>query len=130
MECKTESIGQYGQKSLLECVIKTSEDVAKPQIRLVSWKKAGADEEILGFLRGTTTQLPGYVFAESSWNNRNMNISLLITDTAVQDEGVYTCEVMTNSGGDIGQSRLKVTGESLQSWLTTNTTFWLHTERN
>lgn len=111
MQCKTENVGQYGQKSLLECVVKTSEDVADPQIRLVSWRKEGAEEALLVFYRGTTKQLSGYSFAEQSWNYRNMNVSLLITNTAVQDEGLYTCNVLTNIGDGFSHTRLNLTGK-------------------
>lgn len=111
VQCKTENVGQYGQKSLLECVVKTSEDVADPQIRLVSWGKEGAEEALLVFYRGTTKQLSGYSLAEPSWNDRNMNVSLLITNTAVQDEGVYTCNVLTNIGDGFSHTRLNLTGK-------------------
>lgn len=100
---------------MLKCMVETSEEVTDPQIRFVVWKKEESEEEVLVYERGKTTNLQGYEFAEASWNNRNMNISLLITDTTVKDEGVYTCSVMTNSGGDLhSQTRLKVTGTSLQ----------------
>lgn len=97
-------------------MVETSEEAIDPQIRFVSWTKEESEEEVLIFERGETTNLQGYEFAESSWNNRNMNISLLITNTAVKDEGVYTCSVMTNCGGGdrYSKTHLKVTGTSLQ----------------
>lgn len=113
MECKSENLGQYGQRSLLECVIRPTQD-SDVEIRIVTWKKEGAETPMLVFNRGETTLWPRSSFAEQSWNNRNMNVSLLITNTAVQDEGVYTCMVMTDSGDQTVHTSLKVTGESLQ----------------
>lgn len=102
-------MGQYGQQSLLECVVKTTRDDA--EIRVVTWKKEGADDPLLVFHRGE--MLPkGGTFAEPSWNARNMNVSLLISNTAVEDEGDYKCMVLTDSGEGSGKTSLKVTGES------------------
>ena len=114
MQCKTENMGQYGQQSLLECAVKTSQGVTDVVIRTVSWKKEGVDEPLLVFHKGQTIKQPRCSFAEPSWNNRNMNVSLHITNTAVEDQGVYTCVVMTDRGGETSETRLKVTGESLQ----------------
>lgn len=113
VSCMTEKEGQYGQSSLLECVITTSSVVIDPEIRLVSWRKTDDEEPLLVFYRGETRSLPGYSFAEPSWNDRNLNVSLLITNTTVQDEGAYTCQVMTNSGGETNTIFLKVTGRPL-----------------
>lgn len=107
---ETEKEGQYGQSSLLECNIKISSVVSDPEIRLVSWKKADDVEPLLVFYRGETKSRPGYSFAEPSWNDKNLNVSLLISNTNIQDEGVYTCQVMTTSGGDTKNIFLKVTG--------------------
>lgn len=126
MQCKTENAGRYGQHSLLECVIHTGQDVANAKIILVTWKKDGVEKPLLVFIRGKTTKQSRYSLAESSWNDRNMNVSLLIADTAIEDEGSYTCEVVTDSGHDITNTNLKVTGESLQPWLTAET--FLHRE--
>lgn len=111
VQCKDEQERQYGQKSMLDCLVIVSEEVADPQILLVNWKKEGAEEPLLLYDEGKTEHLPRFSFAESPWNNGNMNVSLLITDTAVQDEDVYTCDVMMISGGDSSHTRLKVTGE-------------------
>uniref|UniRef100_A0A3Q3FPX5 Ig-like domain-containing protein n=1 Tax=Labrus bergylta TaxID=56723 RepID=A0A3Q3FPX5_9LABR len=93
IHCKTQNIGQYEQESRLDCVIHYSKEVEDPEIC------------------GKLTSLPGYSFAEPSWNNKNVNVSLLIHKTAVKDEGVYTCYVFTNSGFNINQTRLNVTAK-------------------
>ncbi|XP_067436899.1 butyrophilin subfamily 1 member A1-like [Thunnus thynnus] len=100
VECKTENVGQYGQQSMLDCVVKTSEEVKEPKITVVTWKKKGSEDALLVFHKGKTTLRPGYKFAESSWNDRNMNISLLITNTMMVNSGDYTCLVFTDSGDD------------------------------
>ena len=114
VHCKTENVGQYGQQSLLECAVNTSEGVTDVVIRTVSWKKEGVDDPLLVFHNGKLIKKqPGYSFAEPSWNNRNMNVSLHITDTAVENQGGYTCTVMTDRGSsETSEISLKVTGES------------------
>lgn len=107
VECKDEKVGQYGQQSLLECVVKTLQNDA--EIRVVTWKKD--QTPLLVFNRGETQLQPGYSFAEPSWNVRNMNVSLLITNTAVEHQGVYTCMVMTDSGDGKSSISLKVTAK-------------------
>ncbi|XP_078136454.1 CD276 antigen homolog isoform X2 [Sander vitreus] len=116
VECQAENVGQYGQQSLLQCVIKTTQDVADPEIRVVVWKKEGLEKQVknnplLLFNRGEMNLKPGYSFAEPSWNERNMNVSLLITNTAVEQEGDYTCSVITNSGDGSSSTSLKVTAK-------------------
>ncbi|XP_068177609.1 butyrophilin subfamily 2 member A2 [Antennarius striatus] len=113
VECKTGSVGEYGQKSLLECVVKPSQVGAAPQIRMVAWKKDGFEEALLVFHKGKIiNQLEGYSFADPSWNDKNMNVSLLISDTTLQHQGSYTCEVATVSGpSEPGSSSLSVTAK-------------------
>nr|XP_029138483.1 neural cell adhesion molecule 2-like isoform X1 [Labrus bergylta] len=111
IHCKTQNIGQYEQESRLDCVIHYLEEVEDPEILVVIWSREGVEEPILKYENGKLTSLPGYLFAEPSWNNKNVNVSLLIHKTAVKDEGVYTCYVFTDSGYNINHTRLNVTGE-------------------
>ncbi|KAM9363150.1 butyrophilin subfamily 1 member A1 isoform 2-T2 [Symphorus nematophorus] len=111
VQCKSENMGQYGQKSLLQCVVRTTQEATDPQIRVVTWKKDGAEEALVVFHRGDTKRVPGFSFAEPSWGDKNMNVSLLITNTAAHDEGAYTCQVMTNSGSATNHTSLKVTAK-------------------
>lgn len=113
VECKAENVGHYGQQSLLECVVKTSSDVTDPNIRMVAWKKLTSPEDegdlVLGFNSGKLDRPKrGYRFAEPSWDEKNMNVSLLITNTAVADDGYYKCMVITDSGDDSIVTTLKV----------------------
>ncbi|XP_030582088.1 uncharacterized protein LOC115778170 [Archocentrus centrarchus] len=113
VECKTKNLGHYGQQSLLECVIQMSKDVQDPVIRVVAWKKLSSpgDEDgkiMLGYSKSSLQTTQGYRFAEPSWNERNMNVSLLITNTAVTDEGLYSCMVITDSGDHTSFTTLKV----------------------
>lgn len=118
MQCKTENTGQFGQQSLVECVIKTTQEVSNPQIRVVAWRKEGVKDPLLVFNKGEFEQKEGYKLAEPSWDKKNMNVSLLITNTAVEHEGEYVCMVITNSGDSTGKTNLKVTGET---WLRSET---------
>jgi len=118
VEVRAENVGKYGQQSLLECVYKPSEEAEDGQLIWVLWKKEGG-EDILFFHKGETTGESRYSFAEPSWNTTNRNVSLLITNTSVKDEGEYTCEMETERGHGTKETRLRVTGETLQPWLTT-----------
>ncbi|XP_067436928.1 CD276 antigen homolog isoform X2 [Thunnus thynnus] len=100
VECKTGNVGQYGQQSMLDCVVKPAEEIKEPKILVVIWRKKGSEDALLVFYKGETTLQLGYKFAESSWNDRNMNISLLITNTTMVDSGDYKCSVFTDSGDD------------------------------
>ncbi|XP_044201758.1 butyrophilin subfamily 1 member A1-like [Thunnus albacares] len=115
VECKTGNVGQYGQQSMLDCVVTTAEEIKDPKILAVAWKKKGSednsDKTLLVFHRGETTLQPGYRFAESSWNDRNMNISLLITNTMMVNNGDYKCLVMTDSGDEETETSLRVTAK-------------------
>uniref|UniRef100_A0A3Q1HDJ5 Ig-like domain-containing protein n=1 Tax=Anabas testudineus TaxID=64144 RepID=A0A3Q1HDJ5_ANATE len=109
VHCKAENIGQYGQQSLLDCVIHFTAEVSNPEIRIVAWKKVGA-EPVLIFNHEGLEDKKGYTFAEPSWK-KNMNISLLITNTDVKHEGDYECMVFTDSGDATGKTKLKVTAK-------------------
>ncbi|XP_026160208.1 butyrophilin subfamily 2 member A2-like [Mastacembelus armatus] len=111
VQCTTESVGQYGQQSLLDCNVKHAEELSDFQIRVVVWKKEGVDEPVLMFNKEEITSQPGFQFAEPSWNNRNMNVSLLITNIKVVDSGAYTCMVIRNTGDDMSDTNLKVTAK-------------------
>lgn len=113
VECKTKNVGQCGQQSLLECVVKTGEAVKDPTIRTVAWKKLTSPEDegdlVLGFHRGKLDRPKrGYRFADPLWDEKNMNVSLLITNTAVADDGYYECMVITDSGDNSIVTTLKV----------------------
>uniref|UniRef100_A0A3Q4N1J2 CD276 antigen homolog n=1 Tax=Neolamprologus brichardi TaxID=32507 RepID=A0A3Q4N1J2_NEOBR len=113
VECKAENVGQYGQHSLLECVVKKTTDIKDPKIRTVAWKKLTSPEDegdlMLGFNRGKLDEPKrGYRFAEPLWDEKNMNVSLLITNTAVAHDGYYECIVITDSGDDSIVTTLKV----------------------
>ncbi|XP_075946367.1 CD276 antigen isoform X2 [Anarhichas minor] len=108
LECKAEKLGQYGQQSLLECVINAPDD--NTEISVVTWKKAS--RPLLVFNKGEfPTQEQGYSFAEPSWTNTNMNVSLLITNTAVEHDGLYECMVWTDTGNGKNNTSLKVTAK-------------------
>lgn len=108
MKCNAENVAQHGGPSVIQCVVQTSEEVEDVTIRVVTWKKEGAEDSLLAYTHGNLEGQPGYRFAESSWGDKNMNISLLITNTAVTDDGNYTCMVITDSGDAESTATLKV----------------------
>ncbi|XP_056226767.1 poliovirus receptor isoform X1 [Seriola aureovittata] len=106
VQCRSEIVGQYGQQSLLQCVV---EPIDKDTtIRVVTWRKAGVKKALLVFHEMKTIQEPGFKFADPSWNNKNMNVSLLIANTEVASSGDYTCMVITDSGEGSSTVNLKV----------------------
>ncbi|XP_074521455.1 CD276 antigen homolog [Halichoeres trimaculatus] len=112
VQCKTETVGQVDQYSLLSCVVTTTKDVQDPEIQAVFWAKEGVEKPVLHFQEGVLTPSSSrYSLAEPSWNNKNMNVSLLIRKTSTKDEGVYTCMVYTDSGTNSGKISLKVTAK-------------------
>uniref|UniRef100_A0A3Q3EW06 Ig-like domain-containing protein n=1 Tax=Labrus bergylta TaxID=56723 RepID=A0A3Q3EW06_9LABR len=111
IHCKTQNFGQYEQQSRLDCVIHYSKEVEDPEIVVVTWSREGVEELLLKYNQGKLRSLLEYSFAEPSWNNKNVNVSLLIHKTAVKDEGDYTCYVFTDSGFNINQTRLNVTAK-------------------
>ncbi|XP_074550075.1 uncharacterized protein LOC141807768 [Halichoeres trimaculatus] len=112
VQCKAETDGQFDQYSLLSCVVNTTKDIENLEIKIIVWAKEGVKEPVLLFHEGVLTPSSSrYSLAEPSWNNRNMNVSLLIRKTATKDEGVYTCMVFTDSGTNNGKTSLKVTAK-------------------
>ncbi|KAK1885658.1 Programmed cell death 1 ligand 1 [Dissostichus eleginoides] len=109
VEVRAENVGKYGQQSLLECVYIPSQEAEDGKLLWVHWKKEFVD--ILFFHQGNTKAESRYSFAEPSWNTANRNVSLLITNTSVKDEGEYTCEMETERGHGIKKSRLRVTAK-------------------
>ncbi|XP_054460444.1 junctional adhesion molecule A [Anoplopoma fimbria] len=127
VKCKAENLGQYGGQTLLECVIKTTYD--DTEIRVVLWKNGS--HPLLIFNKGeTSVQEPGYLFAEPSWNFRNMNVSLLIANTTVEHEGSYTCTVMTDRGSGETSTSLKVSAKYNKPTITIPETITMNSEGN
>ncbi|XP_047433549.1 endothelial cell-selective adhesion molecule isoform X2 [Mugil cephalus] len=102
VKCSTESVGEHGHESLLNCVVETAAD---DQIRVVIWKKG--EEILLRYYDEELTLKPGYRFADPSWMNTR-NVSLLITNTVVTSEGEYSCKVHTYNGDDGSTVSFKV----------------------
>nr|XP_057947563.1 CD276 antigen homolog [Doryrhamphus excisus]XP_057947564.1 CD276 antigen homolog [Doryrhamphus excisus] len=108
VECKTYNVGQYGQQSMLDCWIATSKEVKDPTVKVVVWRKAGHPVLVFDVTIQTASR---FSFAKPSWSHKNMNVSLLIANTSVADEGEYTCMVITDSGKHSSSTNLKVTAK-------------------
>ncbi|XP_045547165.1 uncharacterized protein isoform X5 [Salmo salar] len=106
LECKEEYHGVYGQQSLLECIVKAVQNVT---ILTVTWKRVGGDALLLEYHKHVNTSTLGFKFAEPSWNKKNMNVSLLLTNTKMADKGEYECMVRTDSGDATATISLSVT---------------------
>ncbi|XP_055758774.1 uncharacterized protein LOC129836505 isoform X2 [Salvelinus fontinalis] len=108
LECKEEYHGVYGQQSLLECIVKAVQSVT---ILTVTWKRVGGDAILLEYHKHENASALGYKFAMPSWNNKNMNVSLLLTNTKMADKGVYECMVNTDRGDTTATISLSVTAK-------------------
>lgn len=92
---KPDMVVQYGTSTLLDCVVKT--DMLNVVIEIVTWKRNGVT--VLSFFdKNVKPRDPSYTFAKSTWNDSNMNVSLLITNTVLSHDGEYHCDVVTDSG--------------------------------
>ncbi|XP_008276696.1 CD276 antigen isoform X2 [Stegastes partitus] len=108
VECNAQTLGEHGHQSLLECFVKTTKEGADAKILVVTWTKEGVEKPLLVFHQGDVDAQKGYRFAEPAWDENNRNTSLLITNTAVTDDGVYSCMVITDSGDDEAHTSLTV----------------------
>ncbi|XP_037119157.1 nectin-2 [Syngnathus acus] len=111
VHCTNECLGQYGQPSVVECVIRMAPEAKDDSVRIVVWKRGGST--LLKFHNNQfdPTSPPGYSFAEPSWNSKSLNVSLLIANTSVINHGNYSCMVMTDSGSDNKSASLHVTAK-------------------
>lgn len=104
IKCQSSVVAQYGTSTLLNCVVKSNSPII-----FVSWKFHG--DSVLTFYNGVVESDPDYQFAESLWTGSNMNVSLLIKNTTLSHDGIYTCDVVA-SGGDAPTAKLDVTVKS------------------
>ncbi|XP_077428233.1 uncharacterized protein LOC144055792 [Vanacampus margaritifer] len=109
LDCKKENLGQYGQPSVVECMIKILHVVNDLTVDTIVWKKNGV--RVLQFHDNRLESTPGYSFAEPSWNNKSLNVSLLIANTNVTNHDNYSCMVMTDSGAANSPASLHVTAK-------------------
>ncbi|XP_076001377.1 CD276 antigen-like isoform X2 [Genypterus blacodes] len=111
LEVKAGNTVQKDHPSMLECTIKITKDVEELVILNVVWKKA--EKSLLLYDKGRISPAESrFQFAEPSWNNKNMNVSLLITNTKLTDAGEdYLCIVSTSSGVSKMGTRLDVTAK-------------------
>lgn len=109
LECDKTNTGQFGQQSLLKCVIKEP----AVNVRVVIWHKVGVNEEALLVFKGTVEkQVQGFRFVEPFWITNNPDLSMLINNTKMEDEGEYRCTVVTDAGEGEKITHLKVKGEA------------------
>ncbi|KAG7239254.1 hypothetical protein INR49_029395 [Caranx melampygus] len=104
VECTPDVVGQYGQPSLLKCIVKPT--VQDTTIRVVIWRTTGGKSVLV--YHESLPQNKSYQFAQESWTVKNMDVSLRIANTKVEDDGRYKCTVMTDSGEGSGEVNLKV----------------------
>ena len=117
VDCKTENHFQYGQNSILKCVIKPTKEATDAMITVVAWKKEG--KQLVVFRDNLqTVKDPHFRFSVQNLNGRSRDVSLIVRNTQINDQGVYECMVMTDSGEPVTvKINLTVTGEeSFTQW--------------
>lgn len=88
----------------------------------MTWTKNPGDvnnrEVVLSANSEESNTVDGYSLAENNWDNTNMNVSLRILHADEQHEGLYMCEVETNSGHvhTAELIRVMVTGKMLSKY--------------
>ncbi|XP_056136248.1 CD276 antigen homolog [Lampris incognitus] len=108
LNCKSENHGEYGQQSRVECIIQPKKEAEDPEIIMVTWKKDKDEHPLLLYKKGKTNCEQRYQFAEPEWNNKTMSVSLLVTNTMLEDTGQYRCMVITDSGDASASTELSV----------------------
>ncbi|XP_031419384.1 CD276 antigen-like isoform X4 [Clupea harengus] len=111
LECQS-STGHSGQPSKLDCVVKTKYNRT---ILKVYWKKDV--QHVLTFDGGINPENGRFQFADTNWRT-SKNISLLVKDTKVSDEGNYSCTVVTTLGPKKGYARFNVKAKYSQPEIT------------
>ncbi|KAK5602549.1 hypothetical protein CRENBAI_008987 [Crenichthys baileyi] len=113
MACGPTTKGQFNHQSMLMCVVRPKQNIANLEITLVVWRKKGLDDILVVFDRRSGNVVykrhQGYGLADPSLNT--MNVSLLINNTKLQNEGEYTCQVTTDSGTTTHTTKLEVTAK-------------------
>lgn len=108
---ETQSTTGYSAQSLkLGCVVKGLQG-NEVKIYKVFWKKN--DHILMRFdNRGFQTEDTRLQFADPNWM-KSKDVSLLVKDTKISDEGTYSFTVVTNRGFVQGIAKLVVKGRSL-----------------
>ncbi|XP_056441673.1 jupiter microtubule associated homolog 1a isoform X2 [Gadus chalcogrammus] len=94
LECNKHSHGWLGQQSLLECIVKGTVPIER--VTEIRWSYGTT--RLIIYQDGKLTSKQGFTLAEPSWNETNMNVSMLLNKTMKADIGNYTCIVNTNRG--------------------------------
>lgn len=98
---------QFGNRTLLDCVLRSTD--SEDRVREITWTFNG--KEVLEFYdRPVEPKDSRFQFAESlSLRNGAMNVSLLITNTWLNDTGDFSCAAVTEKGHNKAKVHLKVT---------------------
>ncbi|CAL8274596.1 unnamed protein product [Gadus morhua 'NCC'] len=94
LECNQHSHGWLGQQSLLECIVKGTVPIER--VTAISWSIGTT--RLIEYQDGIFTSKQGFTLAEPSWNETNMNVSMLLNKSMKADIGNYECTVNTNRG--------------------------------
>ncbi|MED6284081.1 hypothetical protein CHARACLAT_015612 [Characodon lateralis] len=113
MACESTTKAQFNHQSMLMCTVRPKQTIESLDIILVVWRKTGLDDPV-AVVDGRSGNveykgLQGYGLADRSLNT--MNVSLLISNTKLQHEGEYKCEVTTDSGIATHTTMLEVTAK-------------------
>ena len=110
LECNKHSHGWLGQHALLECIVKGTVPIER--VTKINWLGPNETTPLIKYEDGNFISIQGFTLAEPSWNETNMNVSMLLKKTMKADIGNYTCKVNTNRGICITTTTLDLSGGS------------------
>ncbi|MEQ2307898.1 hypothetical protein AMECASPLE_022744 [Ameca splendens] len=110
--CDRTTKAQFNHQSMLRCMVNPKQ-TKTIGIILVVWRKTGLENPVAVFdtrnAKPEYKKQQGYEFADRSLDTTN--VSLLISNTKLQHEGEYKCEVTTDSGTATSTTMLEVTAK-------------------
>ncbi|KAK1163710.1 CD276 antigen-like isoform X2 [Acipenser oxyrinchus oxyrinchus] len=112
VKCDPENQGVYSQDAVLNCkVVSIKKDI---QIMKMMWCKVEADicvgKTMLTFEDGKwSAEDARFSSGALEWNEKELNVSLLVQKTQVSDQGSYRFMISTDTGYDKGNTYLRVT---------------------
>ncbi|XP_041076831.1 CD276 antigen-like [Polyodon spathula] len=98
VNCTAESTGRISEVTELRCILQSQSK--NLTIENILWKKVGSHSNLL-------SSTPRFQL-KKEWNNIDRDVSLLVKDTQITDEGIYKCVVSSDGGNGDAQITLKV----------------------
>nr|XP_015212132.1 PREDICTED: CD276 antigen homolog isoform X1 [Lepisosteus oculatus] len=112
MHCQSEHHGKFGQDTKLSCIVNSTSSEVK--IAKLLWKKESQGSVLTYDYGKKKAEDPRFELAHQSWGPNNLDVSLLVRNTKISDQGAYSCVVVTDRGFCNGVTTLQVTAAYAQ----------------